>query len=162
MGIGISSFVFFLKKRIRQNNKSPGRKEEGIPLAIFLPAVGIILRWVEVRPHAHGVDVLVFFVPPTIDDFDQTRIAVEAFQLGVWDLSGLVFELIGGQESGGGFGWLFGQGAVGGWDQVRGRCGCGLGGEWEEDAVVAGAFVEYERVEVEVLLNTPLAFFFRI
>jgi hypothetical protein len=60
--------------------------------------------------------VLVFFVPPTIDDFDQTRIAVEAFQLGVWDLSGLVFELIGDQESGGGFGWLFGQGAVGGWD----------------------------------------------
>jgi hypothetical protein len=45
---------------------------------------------------------------------------------------------------------------------VRGRCGCGLGGEWEEDAVVAGAFVEYERVEVEVLLNMLLAFFFRI
>jgi hypothetical protein len=40
---------------------------------------------------------------------------------------------------------------------VCGRCGCGLGGEREEDAVVAGAFVEDERVEVEVLLDIVLA-----
>jgi hypothetical protein len=39
-----------------------------------------------------------------------------------------------------------------------GRCGCGFRGEWEEDAVVAGAFVEDERVEVEMLLDILLAF----
>ena len=39
-----------------------------------------------------------------------------------------------------------------------GRRGCGFGGEWEEDAVVASAFVEHERVEVEVLLDILLAF----
>ena len=83
------SFLFSLGKQ-----QSPGRKEESIPLAILLPTVGIILRWVKVRPHAHGIDVLVLLVPPTIDDFHQTRVAVEAFQLGVWDLSGVVSELI--------------------------------------------------------------------
>ena len=104
--------------------------------------------------------MLVLLVPPTIHDFDQTRVAVEAFQLGVWDLSGVVSELICCQEAGCGFGWLFWQGAVGGWDQVCGRCGCGFRGEREEDAVVAGAFVEDERVEVEVLLEILLAFSF--
>jgi hypothetical protein len=92
-GTGISSFIFRFS-RLRQNNKSPGRKEESIALSILLPAVGIILRWVEVRPHTHRVDVLVLLVPPTIHDFDQTRVAVEAFQLGVWDLSGVVPKLI--------------------------------------------------------------------
>jgi hypothetical protein len=38
-----------------------------------------------------------------------------------------------------------------------GCCGCGFGGEWEEDAVVAGAFVEYKCVEVEVLFKRLLA-----
>ena len=75
--------------------QSPGRKEESISLAILLATIGIILRRVEVCPHTHGVDVLVLLVPPTIDDFHQTRVAIKAFQLGVRDWSGLVLELIG-------------------------------------------------------------------
>jgi hypothetical protein len=90
MGPRFSVFVFLFDIQ-----RSPGRKEESIPLAILLPAIGIILRRVKVRPHAHGVDVLVLLVPPTIDDFHQTRVAVETFQFRVRDRSGLVFELIG-------------------------------------------------------------------
>ena len=76
--------------------QSPGRKEESISLAILLATIGIILRRVEVCPHTHGVDVLVLLVPSTIDDFHQTWVAVETFQLRVWDRSRLVSELIGG------------------------------------------------------------------
>jgi len=79
-----------------QQNKSPGRKEEGIPFAILLPAIGVILRRVEVCPYAHGVDVLVLLVPSAVNNFEQIRVALEALELGIWDRGGLVFELVGG------------------------------------------------------------------
>jgi hypothetical protein len=40
-----------------------------------------------------------------------------------------------------------------------GCCSCGLGGEWKENAVVAGAFVEDERVKVEVLVERSCQLF---
>jgi hypothetical protein len=79
--------------------QSPGREEKRIPLTVFLATFGIVLRWVKVFPHAHGVDVFVLLVPPTVHHFEQCRVAVEAFQVGVWDCGGLVFELVGGEEA---------------------------------------------------------------
>ena len=66
-----------------RQRQSPGRKEESISLTIFLPAIRVILRRVEIRPHAHGVDVLVLLVPPAIHNFQQVRVVLEAFELGI-------------------------------------------------------------------------------
>ena len=130
--------------------KSPGRKEKRIPFTVFLASFGIVLRWVKVLPHAHGVDVFVLLVPPTVHHFEQSRITVESFQVGVWDCGGLVFELVGGEETAFGL-WRWRQRAIGCWNEVCRRCCSRLRGEWEEDTVVAGEFVEDESVEVEML-----------
>jgi hypothetical protein len=62
----------------------------------------------------------------------------------------LIFELVSGKEATFGLGWWW-QRAIGCWDEVcRRRC-CRFRGEGEEDAVIAGEFVEDEGVEVEVL-----------
>jgi hypothetical protein len=130
--------------------QSPRREEKGISFTVFLASFGIVLRWVEIFPHAHGVDVFVLLVPPTVHHFEQSRVAVESFQVGVGDCGGLLFELVGGQETTFGL-WRWWQRAICCWDEVcRCRC-CWFRGEWEEDAVVAGEFVEDESVEVEML-----------
>lgn len=130
--------------------KSPGREEERISFTVFLPSFGVVLRWVEVLPHAHGVDVFVLLIPSTIYHFKHSRVAVESFQLGVWDCGGLVFELVGGQETAFGLRWWW-QRAIGCWDEVCRRCCSRLRGEWEEDTIVAGELVEDKSVEVEML-----------
>jgi hypothetical protein len=94
--------------------------------------------------------VFVLLVPPTIHHFEQGRVAVESFQVCVWDYGRLIFELVGGDETTFGL-WRWWQRAIGCWDEVcRRRC-CRFRREWEENAVVAGEFVEYESLKVEVL-----------
>ena len=84
--------------------------------------------------------MFVLLVPPTVHHFEQSRVAVESFQVGVWDGGGLVFELVGGEETAFGLLWWW-QGAIGCWDEVC-RCGCRrLRGKWEENAVVTDEFV---------------------
>jgi hypothetical protein len=122
--------------------RSPRRKEERIPLTVLLPTIRIIFRRIKVLPHAHGIDVLVLLIPPTVHNFEQSRIAVETFQFGVGDSSVLVFfELVGCQETAFRLGRHW-QRSVGGWDEMCWRCCCRLRGEREEDAVVAGGGVE--------------------
>lgn len=129
---------------------SPRREEKCISFTVFLAAFGIVLRRVKVFPHAHGVNVFVLLIPPTIHHFEQSRVAVESFQVGVWDCGRLIFELVGGEEPALGLWWWW-QGAIGCWDEVC-RCCCRrLRREGEENAVVADEFVEDESVEVEVL-----------
>ena len=130
--------------------KSPGREEKRISFTVFLASFGVVLRWVEVLPHAHGVDVFVLLIPSTIYHFKHSRVAVESFQLGVWDCGGLVFELVGGQETAFGLRWWW-QRAIGCWDEVCRRCCSRLRGEWEEDTIVAGEFVEDKSMEIEML-----------
>ena len=129
---------------------SSGREEKRISFTVFLAAVGVVFRRVKVFPHAHGIDVLVLLVPPTVHHFEQSRVAVEAFQVGVWDCGGLVFELVGGEEAAFGLGWWW-ERAIGRWNEVCRGCCSRLRGEREENTVVAGKFVEDEGMEVEVL-----------
>lgn len=43
-------------------------KEKLIPLPILLPSIRIILRRVEIVPHAHGIDMFVLLIPSPIND----------------------------------------------------------------------------------------------
>jgi hypothetical protein len=102
-------------------SQSPGREEKRIPFAVLLAPIGVVFRRVKVFPNAHWVDVLVFLVPPAIHHFQQSRIAVETFQLGVWDYIRLLFKLLGGQETAFGL-WGSWQGSIRSWDEVCWRC----------------------------------------
>jgi hypothetical protein len=94
--------------------------------------------------------VFVLLVPSTIHHFEQSRVAVKSFQVGVWDRGGLIFELVGGEEATFRLRWWW-QRAIGCRNEVCRRCCSRLRGEREENTVVAGELVEDQSVEVEML-----------
>ena len=56
-------------------------KEKSIPLSILPHPVRIILPRIKLLPHTRGEDMLVPLVPPSIHDFREIRVIIDAFQI---------------------------------------------------------------------------------
>jgi hypothetical protein len=97
------------------------REEECIPTKIPFDFLLIILVGVEILPHAGGENMLVPFVPTTINDFCEGWIVVCAFYFylrnGFWGCFGFVRgsgkRIVGVEIDG------FGSGGFRGWGRIR-------------------------------------------